>query len=77
MSVALDESHLSQRERAGRSFRVYVKPGDWVASDQPLAAIVTPGGEAPLEAPFAGEVVSIVESKDRVTVVVRELLRKS
>ena len=74
MSVALDESHLSKRQRVGRAFRVHVKLGDRVGSDQRLAAVVTPTGECDLEAPFAGEVSGIDVTGDRVTVTVRELI---
>jgi biotin carboxyl carrier protein len=74
LRVGLDESHLSQKQRVGRGLRVYVKPGDRVAADQPLAAIVSKDGEFPLEAPCAGEVVEVQETPERVTVAVRELV---
>jgi biotin carboxyl carrier protein len=70
--VSLDESHRSKKQRVGRCFRVYVKPGDRVAADQPLAAVVSKEGEFPIEAPCAGEVVEVEETPDRVTVAVRE-----
>ena len=74
MGVGLDESHLTKQQRVGRSFRVYVKLGDRVDSDQRVAAVVTPTGECELEAPFAGEIAGIDLTRDRVTVTVRELL---
>lgn len=74
MTVALDESHLSARQRIGRSFRVHVKVGDKVADDQRLASVVTENGECDLESPFAGEVVEVVSTKDRVSVSVRQLV---
>ena len=74
MTVALDESHLTARQRIGRSFRVHVKVGDIVVDDQPLASVITKNGECDLEAPFAGEVIEVVSAKDRVSVTVRQLV---
>jgi hypothetical protein len=72
MTVALDESHLTARQRVGRSFRVHVKVGDLVVEDQRLASVVDKNGACDLEAPFAGEVVEVASTKDRVSVTVRQ-----
>jgi hypothetical protein len=72
MTVALDESHLTARQRVGRSLRVHVKVGDIVLDDQRLASVVTKNGACDLEAPFAGEVVEVTTTNDRVSVTVRQ-----
>ena len=75
MTVSLDESHLSKKQRAGRSFRVYAKVGDKVVDEQRLASVVNnKGDEFELNAPFAGEVVEVVETRDAVSVTVRQFV---
>jgi len=74
MTVSLDESHLTARPRAARSLRVHVKVGDKVGHHQRLACVVSKDGEFDLEAPFAGEVVEVTTTKDRVSVTMRQLV---
>lgn len=74
LTVGLDESHLTARQRVGRSFRVHVKVGDKVVHAQRLASLVTKDGEHDLEAPFAGEVVEVARTQDRVSVTVCQLV---
>jgi hypothetical protein len=75
LTVSLDESHLSKKQRLGRSFRVYAKVGDKVVDEQRLASVVNNQGEEfELNAPFAGEVVEVVQTNDAVSVTVRQFV---
>jgi len=74
MTVCLDESHLTARQRVARSLCVHVKVGDKVGHHQRLACVVSKDGEFDLEAPFGGEVVGVTTTKDRVSVTVRQLV---
>jgi HEAT repeat protein len=74
LTVSLDESHLSKKERIGRSFRVCAKVGDKVVKGERLASVVSNRDEFELGAPFAGEVVEVVETRDAVSVTVRQFV---